>query len=111
MAHIQTPVKGFTGKVAGVSFADGVGTTDDPGAIAYFERHGYDVTPNSPPSGEGKDLTPKQKLQAEAKELGLSDEGTADEIKARIAEHKKQAENQPAENPPVPADGEGKDAA
>lgn len=48
MAHIQTPEKGFTGTVAGVDFKDGIGTTDDEGAIAYFERQGYDVTPHAP---------------------------------------------------------------
>ncbi|MDQ0894431.1 hypothetical protein [Agromyces ramosus] len=40
---INTPVKGFTGIVAGVSFANGTGETDDPIALAYFERRGYDI--------------------------------------------------------------------
>ncbi|KKI18717.1 MULTISPECIES: SAP domain-containing protein [unclassified Leucobacter] len=82
---IQTPVEGFTGKVAGVHFANGEGETDSPAALAYFERHGYKV--------EAAELTPKQKLQAEAKSLGLSEEGTKDELEARIAEHKAKAAN------------------
>ncbi|WP_336651605.1 MULTISPECIES: SAP domain-containing protein [unclassified Leucobacter] len=98
MAHIQTPVKGFTGKVAGVSFADGAGETEDPAALAYFERHGYTV--------EAAELTPKQKLQAEAKSLGLSEEGTKDELEARIAEHKAKGEQKPTD---PPAGGEGKE--
>lgn len=40
---IKTPVEGFNGIVAGVQFVDGVGKTDDEGAIAYFERQGYTV--------------------------------------------------------------------
>lgn len=48
MAHIQTPVKGFTGTVAGVDFKNGVGESDDEAAIAYFERQGYDVMPHAP---------------------------------------------------------------
>ena len=41
MAKFKTPVEGFTGVVAGVTFKDGVGETDDAAAIAYFDRHGY----------------------------------------------------------------------
>lgn len=118
MAHIQTPVKGYTGKVAGVSFADGVGETDDPAALAYFERHGYDITPHSPPADgdKGKELSPKEKLQAEAKALGLDDSGKVDEIKARIAEHKAKTPAPPADPQTPPADGdksgdEGKEQA
>jgi hypothetical protein len=40
---IETPVEGFNGLVAGVRFVDGKGSTDDEGAIAYFERQGYKV--------------------------------------------------------------------
>lgn len=40
---IKTPVEGFNGIVAGVQFVEGVGKTDDEGAIAYFERQGYTV--------------------------------------------------------------------
>lgn len=91
--QIQTPVKGFNGIVAGVSFVDGVGETDDPAALAYFERQGYDITPHSPPADgeQGKELSPKQKLVAEATELKLDAKGTADELAARIAEHKAKA--------------------
>ncbi|WP_159042115.1 hypothetical protein [Streptomyces sp. TP-A0875] len=43
MFQVTTPVEGFTGEVAGVRFADGRATTDDPAALAYFRRRGYGV--------------------------------------------------------------------
>lgn len=62
---IHTPVGGFTGTVAGVNFADGVGESDDPAALLYFSGAGYDIRDEVPPAG-----TPL----------------TAEEL-ARIAEH------------------------
>lgn len=112
MCHFTTPVKGFTGTVVGVAFNDGVGHTDDHAAIAYFNRHDYGSVPPLPdcagcePVTEVKELTPKQKLQAEAKELGIDAEGTADDLKARIAEHKANAGKQPAD-PQTPPSGDG----
>ncbi|MEU5974392.1 hypothetical protein [Streptomyces sp. NPDC047315] len=41
--EITTPVAGFRGEVAGVTFTDERGRTSDPGAVAYFRRHGYGV--------------------------------------------------------------------
>ncbi|TQL46677.1 hypothetical protein FB562_2201 [Homoserinimonas aerilata] len=43
MAKITAPVKGFTGTVVGVTFADGQGDTKDEAKISYFRRHGYKV--------------------------------------------------------------------
>ena len=40
---IRTPVLGFTGESVGVHFDNGIGYTDDPAALAYFERAGYVV--------------------------------------------------------------------
>ncbi|AZG43450.1 hypothetical protein [Gordonia insulae] len=42
-AKVRTPVEKYNGTVAGVEFVDGVGETDDPNALAYFDRHGYTV--------------------------------------------------------------------
>jgi hypothetical protein len=49
MQHkITTPTPGYTGKVAGIAFADGTATIDDSNdahrrALAYFRRKGYRV--------------------------------------------------------------------
>lgn len=52
---VHTPVEGFTGTVVGVHFQDGVGNTDDPAALGYFQSAGYriedaaTVAPSAPP--------------------------------------------------------------
>ena len=71
MAEIHTPVEGYTGVVAGVAFADGVGHTDDRAALAYFERRGYTVDHGAPAYPEG---TPGEKW-------------TVDQLKAYAADH------------------------
>ncbi|HET7689328.1 MAG TPA: hypothetical protein VFK41_03050 [Nocardioidaceae bacterium] len=38
---VYAPVEDFTGTVANVEFADGVGESDDANALNYFRRHGY----------------------------------------------------------------------
>lgn len=43
MAKIIAPNKDYTGLSAGVSFVDGIGSTDDAYLIAWFEAHGYTV--------------------------------------------------------------------
>lgn len=49
MPKITAPVDGFTGEsVCGVVFTDGVADTDNPAALAYFARHGYDVADDKP---------------------------------------------------------------
>ena len=48
--RITSPVTGFSGRVAGTAFADGVGHTSSPGAVAYFRRRGYRVEEDTPSS-------------------------------------------------------------
>ncbi|WP_352419828.1 Rho termination factor N-terminal domain-containing protein [Proteiniborus sp.] len=43
MAKIYAPNKRYTGLIAGVSFVDGVGETDDKWLINWFENKGYEV--------------------------------------------------------------------
>lgn len=101
MAKITTPVKGFTGSVAGVTFADGVGETDDEGAIAYFERQGYGVgteksveIPDGMPSTEWKG--DQLKAYAEKHSLDIGAAKTKPELVAAIekAEAEKAAVDQ-----------------
>lgn len=50
MYTIKAPNADYNGVSAGVTFVDGVGETDNPSALAYFRRHGYEVTKKpSPP--------------------------------------------------------------
>lgn len=81
MAKISTPVSGFTGTVAGVTFADGVGETADESTIAYFERHGYTVTaeaaPEPLPDGNPADSWKVDQLKRWASEHDLDLQGAS----------------------------------
>lgn len=63
---IKTPAPGFTGVVVGVNFTNGVGETEDPSAVQYFERHGYCIEhapavvepPAASPAGAPGDTPP-----------------------------------------------------
>lgn len=39
--RFQAPVANYTGIIGGVRFVDGLGETDDPNIVAYFNRQGY----------------------------------------------------------------------
>lgn len=58
---------------------------------------GYAANPMWRLVAEEKPLTPKQQLQADAAALGLSTDGTVDEITARIDEHVVELREQAAE--------------
>lgn len=53
-AVVKTPVKGYNGIVAGVTFTDGVGETDNAAALAYFTSQGYDVSAKKDDDAEAK---------------------------------------------------------
>ena len=63
--RIQTPVKGFTGEVVGVSFVDGFGETEDENTIAYFIRQGFGLDGSAP---EGAEPEAEVEPEAEATE-------------------------------------------
>lgn len=89
---IKTPVEGFTGLVAGVQFVDGKGSTDNEGAIAYFERQGYEISgkheaaPGDPereyPLGDPSDKWTVKQLTAYAAErkIDLGKAKSKDEV-------------------------------
>lgn len=100
---ITTPVEGFTGTVAGVHFANGVGETDDPIALGYFERRGYGVENADAPATvtvpDGKPSTDwkgdQLKAYAEKHSLDLGSAKTKPELVAAI--EKAEAEKAPAD--------------
>ena len=70
---INTPVKGFTGEVAGVMFKDGEGVSDtDP---AYFRRHGYTVQVTATPSEENADDTEEKEASDDTESVEDTDPG------------------------------------
>ncbi len=89
--HIESPVKGFSGLVAGVHFVDGKGSTDSESAIAYFERQGYTVSGAKPeergyPAGDPSDKWKVEELKAYAAErnIDLGEAKKKDEIWAAL---------------------------
>ncbi|MBY4571246.1 hypothetical protein ACN95_14595 [Gordonia sihwensis] len=49
MFTVTAPVKGYSGEsVCGVVFTDGTAITDNPAALAYFRRRGYDISDGKP---------------------------------------------------------------
>ncbi|KAB8186870.1 hypothetical protein FH608_046105 [Nonomuraea phyllanthi] len=61
--RITTPVRGFTGEVAGVAFANGSAEVDDAAnvrAVAYFRRKGYRVDAVAPAHTEPPVEAPEQ---------------------------------------------------
>lgn len=57
---ITAPVAGFSGVVANVGFVDGVGESDDLGALAYFRRHGYEVETAKPAAKKAEEKPAKK---------------------------------------------------
>lgn len=60
MARIHAPNKNYNGASASVAFQQGVGETDDPNLIAWFQSRGYRVE-------LPKEAPPEEPLQAPEK--------------------------------------------
>ncbi len=109
---VHTPVKGFTGTVAGIDFTDGVGTTSDEVALSYFERQGYTIDPpedTGPVFPEGAPVeawTVKQLTAwAKAHEVDLGGAKSKPEILAVVLDPNTPKTATPGEPlPVVPAD-------
>jgi len=70
MAKIQTPVKGYTGIIAGIPFVNGIGETEDRWVIQWFRRKGYKVIEKK--KIDYNSLTVKE-LRRLAKEKGIEE--------------------------------------
>lgn len=89
MPKITTPVEGFNGIVVGVTFTKGEGETDNPAALAYFERQGYTVEgagETGYPEGDPTDKWTKDQLTAfaEAKSINVDDAKTKADLLAAV---------------------------
>lgn len=112
MAKITTPVEGFTGQVAGVAFANGVGETDDPIALGYFERRGYGIekadapAPVTIPDGKPSTDWKADQLKAYAEKHGLEVGSAKSKPELVAAIEKAEAEKAAAQTPPPAGEGD-----
>lgn len=61
MAKILAPNKEYTGVSASVTFANGVGETDNPTLLNWFKEHGYEVSEDTAEEGlEVPPINPKE---------------------------------------------------
>lgn len=60
MAKVTAPNKEYTGLSAGVSFVNGVGETDNPHLLEWFQERGYQVEESKQP-----EATPIKKMKVE----------------------------------------------
>ena len=65
MAKIYTPVKGYNGISASVTFKEGVGETSDAHLLEWFRAHGYTVVEDIP---EEKPAKPKRRTARKKKD-------------------------------------------
>lgn len=65
MAKIYTPVKGYNGISASVTFKEGVGETSDAHLLEWFRAHGYTVVEDIP---EEKPEKPKRRTTRKKKD-------------------------------------------
>lgn len=81
MPLVRSPRDGYDGVSVGVRFVDGVANTDDPAALAYFTRAGYDIEPPPPPVPDAPgDKAPKADWVAYVVALGKLDEAAAEKL-------------------------------
>lgn len=115
---INAPVEGFTGIVAGVTFADGVGETDNENALAYFERQGYGIGKADAKSVDTTPATPSKKWKVEDIEKWASEQDPAIDVSAgstkddklaliEKALEERKAPPAPTGEPATPVDGAG----
>jgi hypothetical protein len=55
MFKISAPNTAYNGESAGVKFSNGVGETEDPNIVSWFQENGYKVEEQVQDTGEGSD--------------------------------------------------------
>ena len=81
MAKILAANKEYCGVSASVTFVNGVGETNDPHLISWFEKHGYTVDGGQKPEKKLEKMNKAELLEV-AKEKGIEvkEEATNAEI-------------------------------
>ena len=80
MTKIYAPNRGYTGKIASVSFINGEGETEDKWLIQWFKNKGYKVMEEK--KLEDFTVSELRKMAAEKEIEGYSDMRKAELIKA-----------------------------
>jgi hypothetical protein len=82
MAKIYAPNQAYNGETASISFAKGVGETENPALIAWFQEHDYKVVE---PEKKPADMTVAElKAYADGKGIDLGDLTKKEDILAKI---------------------------
>lgn len=82
MAKIYAPNKEYNGVTASVAFANGVGETEKPELVSWFQEHGYKVVE---PEKSPDDMTvPELKAYADGKGIDIGDATKKEDILAKI---------------------------
>lgn len=82
MARIYTPVKGYSGVSASVTFTNGVGETSDVRLLEWFQKHGYQVEEEKQPEENNdvaKDMAAEEPVVDMAAEEPVVEEESPDE--------------------------------
>ena len=95
MTKIKAPNGQYAGVSASVSFRDGIGETNDPKLIKWFESHGYEVI-----GEEGDSEVPEPEVPEALEESGIE---TLDE--SELVEGLGEEEEAPEEAPAKPKRG------
>jgi hypothetical protein len=69
LTKIYAPNKEYTGVSASVYFVDGVGETDDPHLIQWFERSGYTIEGTSEHEADNEHVTIEEMIATELRDL------------------------------------------
>ncbi|MEF2969242.1 SAP domain-containing protein [Paenibacillus sp. M1] len=98
MAKVIAPNKQYSGISAGVPFANGVGETDNPNLLKWFESKGYEVGRPEPEQDNipiEKMTVPQLKEYAALKKIDLGEASKKEDILKTIQDFQNQAVGEP----------------